>query len=51
MRLKRLTFEDEYHGAEDHSKLQGYIGEPLAKSMVDALNEGRNYCLPIYNSH
>ena len=24
-----LLFEDEYHGAEDRAKLQGYIGEPL----------------------
>ena len=27
------------------------IGEPLARSTVDALNEGRKCCLPIYNSH
>ena len=50
-RLKGLLFEDEYRGAEDQAKLQGYIGEPLARSTVDALNEGRKYCLPIYNSH
>ena len=50
-RLKGLLFEDEYRGAEDRAKLQGYIGEPLARSTVDALNEGRKYCLPIYNSH
>ena len=31
--------------------IQGYISEPLARSTVDALNEGRKYCLPIYNSH
>ena len=47
-RLKGLLFEDEYRGAEE---LQGYISKPLARSMVDALNEGRKYCLPIYNSH
>ena len=50
-RLNSLLFEDEYRGAEDRAKLQGYIGEPLARSMVDALNEGKKYCLPIYNSH
>ena len=50
-RLKGLLFEDEYRGAEDRAKLQGYIGEPLARSTVDALNKGRKYCLPIYNSH
>ena len=51
-RLKGLLFEDEYYrGAEDRAKLQGYIGEPLARSTVDALNESRKYCLPIYNSH
>ena len=49
--LKGLLFEDEYRGAEDRTELQGYIGEPLARSMIDALNEGRKYCLPIYNSH
>ena len=49
--LKGLLFEDEYRGAEDRAKLQGYIDEPLARSTVDALNEGRKYCLPIYNSH
>ena len=27
---------------------KGYTGEPLARSTVDALNEGRKYCLPIY---
>ena len=42
-RLKGLLFEDEYRGAEDWAELQGYIGEPLARSMVDALNEGRKY--------
>ena len=41
-----LLFDDEYRGAEDRAELQGYIGEPLARSMVDALNEGRKYCLP-----
>ena len=50
-RLKGLLFEDEYRGAEDWTELQGYISEPLARSMVDALNEGRKYSLPIYNSH
>ena len=52
-RLKGLLFEDEYRGAEDRAELQEYmyIGEPLARSTVDALNEGRKYCLPIYNSH
>ena len=48
-RLKGLLFEDKYRGAEDRAKL--YIGEPLARSTVDALNEGRKYCLPIYNSY
>ena len=42
-RLKGLLFEDDYRGAKDRAKLQGYT--------VDALNEGRKYCLPIYNSH
>ena len=50
-RLKGMLFEDEYRGAEDRTELQGYIGEPLARSMVDTLNEGRKYCLPVYNSH
>ena len=50
-RSKGLLFEDEYRGAEDRAKLQGYIGEPLARSTVDALNDGRKCCLPIYNSH
>ena len=50
-RLKGLLFEDEYRGAEDRAKLQGYIGESLARSTVDALNDGRKCCLPIYNSH
>ena len=50
-RLKGLLLEDEYRGAEDRAELQGYIGEPLARSTVDASNEGRKYCLPIYNSH
>ena len=49
-RLKGLLFEDEYRGAEDRAKLQGYIGEPLARSTVDAWNEGRKICLPIYKS-
>ena len=49
-RLKGLLF-DEYRGAEDRAKLQGYIGEPLTRSTVDALNEGRKYGLPIYNTH
>ena len=39
-RLKGLLFEDEYRGAEDWAKLQGYIGEPLTRSTVDALNKG-----------
>ena len=38
-------------GAQDWAKLQGYIGELLARCTVDALNEGKKYCLPIYNSH
>ena len=46
--LKGLLFEDEYRRAEDRAELQGYIGEPLARSTVDALNEVRKYCLPIY---
>ena len=41
-RLKGLLFEDEYRGAEDRAELQGYIGEPLARSTVHALNEGRS---------
>ena len=49
-RLKHLLFKDEYRGAEDRAELQGYIGEPLARSTVDALNDSRVYCLPIYNS-
>ena len=39
--LKELLFEDEYRGAEGWAKLQGYIGEPLIRSTVDALNDGR----------
>ena len=50
-RSKDLLFEDEYHGAEDQAELQGHIGEPLARSMVDALNDDRKYCMLIYNSH
>ena len=50
-RLKDLLFEDEYRGAEDWAELQEYIGEPLVRSTVGALNEGRKYYLPIYNSH
>ena len=50
-RSKGLLCEDEYRGAEDRAKLQGHIGEPLVRSMVDALNDGRKYCLLIYNSH
>ena len=51
--LKRLaTFKDKYRGAEDRAKLQGHLyRESLARSTVDALNEGRKYYLPIYNSH
>ena len=50
-RSKGLLFEDKYRGAEDRAELQGYISEPFVGSTVDALNEGRKYCLPIYNSH
>ena len=48
---KGLLLEEEYRGAEDRAELQGYIGKPLARSTVDALNEGKKYCLPMYNSH
>ena len=37
-RSKDLSFEDEYCGTEDRAELQGYIGEPLVRSTVDALN-------------
>ena len=47
-RSKGLLFD---HGAEDRAELQGYISEPLARSTVDALNEGTKYCLPVYTSH
>ena len=44
-------FEDKYRGAEDRAELQGYIGEPFVRSTVDTLNDGRKYCLLIYNSY
>ena len=40
----------QYRGAEDRAKLQGYVSEPLIRSMVDALNDGRKCCLLVYNS-
>ena len=42
-RSKGLLFEDEYHGAKDRALLQEYIGKPLARSTVDAYNDGRKY--------
>ena len=50
-RLKGLLFEDKYRGAKDRAELEGYIGEPLIRSTVDTLNDGRKYCLLIYNSY
>ena len=47
---KDLLFEDEYRGDEDRVELQGYISAPLVRSTINALNDGREYCLLIYNS-
>ena len=48
---KKTIFEDEYRGAESQTKLQGYVGEPLIRSTVDAVNDVRKHCLLIYNTH
>ena len=42
-RLKGLLFEGKNHGSKDRAELQEYIGEPLARSTVDAFSDGRKY--------
>ena len=38
---KGLLFEGKNHGPKDRAELQEYIGKPLARSTVDAYNDGR----------
>ena len=40
-RSKGLLFEGKNHGPKDRAELQEYIGEPLARSTVDAFSDGR----------
>ena len=40
---KGLLFEGKNHGPKDRAKLQEYIGKPLARTTVDAFNDGKKY--------
>ena len=42
-RSKGLLFEGKNHGPKDQAELQEYISKPLARSTVDAFNDGRKY--------
>ena len=35
--------EGKNHGPKDRAELREYIGKPLARSTVDAYNDGRKY--------